>query len=133
MQNLADSLPEDGDSTSASIEVLIGNDYYWEMITGERVEINKGLYFVKSLLGWIITGRTNKMWEQSSESALLSLTARETPDVIHKSPLTCNESEKVNVEDLWKLETSGTSNDCDTNDENIVLYSGFARRWWTVN
>ena len=32
MQNLADSLPEDGDSTSASIEVLIGNDYYWEMI-----------------------------------------------------------------------------------------------------
>ncbi len=117
MQNLADSLPEEGDSTSASIEVLIGNDYYWEMITGERIEISKGLYFVKSSLGWIVTGRTNEIIEKSNESCMLLLTAKKISDVFYNSSLTCNESEKVNVEDFWKLETLGINDDCDKNDD----------------
>ena len=53
---LADTLPKQ--TETSTIGLLIGSDYYNELISPERVEIQKGLYAIKSKFGWIISGKT---------------------------------------------------------------------------
>ena len=53
---LADTLPQQ--TESSTIGVLIGSDYYHEVMSSERVEVQEGLYLIKSKFGWIISGKT---------------------------------------------------------------------------
>ncbi|CAG2219807.1 unnamed protein product [Mytilus edulis] len=68
---LADELPFQNESSS--IELLIGNDYYLDLILSNKVEIQPGLYLLASKLGWIVTGRTRETYEEKSETGLLIL------------------------------------------------------------
>ena len=52
MTKLADNLPTK-DETS-SIELLIGNDYYLDLVLMQRIQIQPALY---SLFGWLLTER----------------------------------------------------------------------------
>ncbi|CAC5423016.1 unnamed protein product [Mytilus coruscus] len=53
---LADTLPS-GSQTS-TIEILVGNDYYLDIILPQKIEIQQGLYLLGSKVGWILTGRS---------------------------------------------------------------------------
>ncbi|GFQ78974.1 transposable element Tcb2 transposase [Trichonephila clavata] len=50
---LADSCR--GDETS-SIDVLLGSDLFWECILPERISIEKGLFAINSVFGWVVVG-----------------------------------------------------------------------------
>ena len=50
---------------SSEIGILIGNDHYGEIVMSGKVEIDKGLYLIKSKLGSILSGRTNTKHEQN--------------------------------------------------------------------
>ncbi|GFR33148.1 uncharacterized protein TNCT_81911 [Trichonephila clavata] len=50
---LADSCR--GDETS-SIDVLLGSDLFWECILPERISIEKGLFAINSVFGWVVAG-----------------------------------------------------------------------------
>lgn len=39
------------------IELLIGNDYYYDLISTEKITVMPGLYLINSKLGWIVSGR----------------------------------------------------------------------------
>ena len=39
------------------IDVLIGCDVYWELVTGEVVNHHKGLVAMNSVFGWLVSGR----------------------------------------------------------------------------
>lgn len=122
MSNLADTLPVENEQSS--IEILIGNDYYWDIITGEKIEISPGLYFVNSKFGWIITGRIANMGSEKQEideSAMLLLTAKEIPELYCKSKLTCKDSENLEMEHFWKLETIGIHDPIEENDDDRAL------------
>ena len=43
---------------SSSVDILIGNDYYLDIIMSQRIEVQPGLYLLSSKLGWILTGRS---------------------------------------------------------------------------
>ena len=43
------------------VHLLIGNDYYSELIIGKREVLKDGLFLLSSRLGWIISGRTNQL------------------------------------------------------------------------
>lgn len=103
---LADSLPLK-DETS-SIDLLIGNDYYLDIIILQRIEIQPGLNLLGSRLGWILTGRTSDT-SSDNKATLFVLTygsdiERETSiytevdEVVPKKPA---------IEEFWKLETIG--------------------------
>ena len=54
----ADCLPQDeppnsGDST---VDVLIGSDYYWDIIGGDIIQGTDGLVAMCSKFGWLISG-----------------------------------------------------------------------------
>ncbi|CAG2200043.1 unnamed protein product [Mytilus edulis] len=53
---LADTLPSC--LKSSTIEILIGNDYYLDIILPQKIEIQQGLYLLVSKLGWILTVRS---------------------------------------------------------------------------
>ena len=55
---LADSIPSEREIST--IELLIGSDYYLELITAEKIKLEPGLYVLGSKLGWILSGRFRK-------------------------------------------------------------------------
>ena len=53
---LADTLPQQ--TESSTIGILIGSDYYHEVMSSKKVEVQEGLYLIKSKFGCIIPGKT---------------------------------------------------------------------------
>ena len=49
--HLADTLNQQ--VQTSTLGLLIGNDYYHELIIGVRIQVQGGLYLIKSKLGWI--------------------------------------------------------------------------------
>ena len=56
---------------SSSVDVLIGNDYYLDIIMSQRIEVQPGLYLLSSKLGWILTGRSSDHEPSPTESNML--------------------------------------------------------------
>ena len=48
---------------TSSVELLIGNDYYLDIILPQKVEVQSELYMLGSKLGWILSGRTSEIVE----------------------------------------------------------------------
>ena len=44
-------------ATELQIDVLIGSDYYWQLVTGRVVKGPKGPTAVETKLGWVLSGR----------------------------------------------------------------------------
>ena len=42
-----------------NLDILLGNDYYDDVMMSEKIEVDKGLYLVKSSFGWMFSGRTH--------------------------------------------------------------------------
>ena len=55
---LADTLPCERESST--IELLIGSDYYLDLILPQMVEVQPGLYLLASKVGWLLSGRTSQ-------------------------------------------------------------------------
>ena len=50
---LADYDPSD---SGGRVDVLIGSDHYWEVVSGDVVREKSGLVAVKSMFGWLLSG-----------------------------------------------------------------------------
>ena len=118
---LADDLPKE--TETSSVELLIGNDYYLDIILPQKIEVQTGLYMLGSKLGWILSGRTSENVSNIPETGMLILTygneiQRESSMLTQadKSPPL-----KPNMEDFWNMESIGI-NDCPVElDDNITL------------
>ena len=51
------------DNESNSIDILIGADHYWDIVTGDVVKGESGPTAVSSKLGWLLSGRVQKSAE----------------------------------------------------------------------
>ena len=69
---LADTLPSELESST--IDLLIDNDYYLDLIIPQKVEIQPGLYMLGSKLGWMLAERTPKPDQKKEEHSLLVVT-----------------------------------------------------------
>ena len=59
---------------SSSIGILIGNDYYNDIMLTERLKIQEGLYIIKSKFGWMINGLTKLKQGKKSKNVMLIMT-----------------------------------------------------------
>lgn len=64
--DMADTIPTE--SESSSVELLIGNVYYLDIILSQKNEVQRGFYLLASQLGWILTGRTNESESDVNET-----------------------------------------------------------------
>ncbi|KAH3889530.1 hypothetical protein DPMN_013588 [Dreissena polymorpha] len=56
--DLADNIPTERETTH--VNLLVGNEYFLEIIHGKKIEVCTGLYLLASKLGCILSGRTNE-------------------------------------------------------------------------
>ncbi|GFR24052.1 hypothetical protein TNCT_145661 [Trichonephila clavata] len=59
---LADSCRDD---ETSSIDVLLGSDLFWECILPEKVSIEKGLFAINSVFGWVAGANLLRHGEQN--------------------------------------------------------------------
>ena len=119
--SLADDIPTERETSS--VEILIGNDYYLDIILPQKVEVQSGLYMLGSKLGWILSARTSEKVENSTESSMLIMTYGKGID--NKTTfLTCLDKSlpmKPNLEDFWKLESIGINDSPIESDNDVAL------------
>ena len=70
--SLADDFPNVRETYS--VDLLIGNDFYLDIILLQKIEIQTGLYMLGSKLGWILAVRTAGTVENTTELSMLILT-----------------------------------------------------------
>ena len=66
--DMADSILSETDSST--VELLIGNDYYLDVILSQKIEVQPGLYLLASKLDWILTGRTSEAQSEASQTMM---------------------------------------------------------------
>lgn len=119
--SLADDFPHVRETSS--VELLIGNDYYLDIILPQKIEVQQGLYMLGSKLGWILSGRTSEAADNAEEPSMLILTYgtdvnRETTLVTHMDE---SLSLKPNLEDFWRLESIGIQESPTENDDKVAI------------
>ena len=118
---LADTLPTELETSA--IDLLIGKDYYLDLILPQRVEIQPGLYMLGPKLGWILAGRTFDSVQKTEEQSFLVITygtevGRKTNDFTRVDEALPT---KPNLEDFWRLETIGIHDTPqDTKEEKVL-------------
>lgn len=102
---LADTIPTENESTS--IELLVGNDYYLDLILSQRIEVQPGLYLLASKLGWIVTGRTQEVEIRSTETSMLILSNTSVMSISENTSIDSLIYSKPDLTDFWNLESIG--------------------------
>ena len=52
-------LADSGSLRQGAIDILIGSDYYWQVVTGETVNGDSGPVAMSSIFGWLSSGPVN--------------------------------------------------------------------------
>ena len=117
---LADTLPVKFENST--VDILIGNDYYLDLILPERIEIQKGFYLLASKLGWILTGRTQRQYCKDEEQVMMITNGNLslTEYCLHSRVDECL-SVKPSIDDFWNLETIGIQDSPYTSDDGKAL------------
>ena len=76
----ADTLPETMESSTLGL--LIGNDYYNDVMSSEKVKIEEGLYIIKSKFGWVISGRTTNQRNERQQENIMFIMTHSSSDIL---------------------------------------------------
>jgi hypothetical protein len=91
-------------NTPVDVDVMIGNDYYDDLIGPGRIEIADGFRLVESDFGWILSGRLHD--EKSNEDHPADL-----GNLILDTGCPPEENNRLCLDDLFKLDTIGIRDD----------------------
>ena len=126
---LADTFPSELEVST--VELLIGNDYYSELILPERKKLSPGLYLLASHLGWILSGRLPTEERKMSEVSMFLMGGHSCQQYQQSFvPENSDVVMKPNFDEFWKLETIGIKdpiNDCD-DDQDIQNFHDTVRK-----
>eukprot|EP00731_Ephydatia_muelleri_P024186 Em0016g457a len=82
------------------IDMLIGSDFYWHIVTGELIRGEKGPVAIKSTLGWILSGPVQSV---SHECAVNLITTH----VLKADDGVTNKMLDDTMRSFWELESMG--------------------------
>ena len=105
---LADLLPRQMESST--IEMLIGNDYYFELLQPRKIDLEEGLFLFYSKLGWILSGQVHNATGETYEPSLLVGTLGSVPMEIKVNTHMLTNIDpflvpQPNLERFWNLES----------------------------
>ena len=113
---LADPPPCTTEHTT--IELLIGNDHYADILLPERIEVQPGLYLLNSHLGWIVSGRLPQLASPATPTpSLLIATAPHRPVATDGDPLVLD---KPQLDHFWDLESIGIHDSPHRSDDDTA-------------
>lgn len=99
-------LADDG-SRGDSVDILLGNDYYYSFMSNQKVEVSENLYLVNSDFGWLWSGRC--IFPRNDKEQLMSVltyfqSSHDFDNHFHKPDLPLRND---NLKRLWDLESIG--------------------------
>ena len=123
----------EGRESDSSIDILLGADYYFDILTGEMVRGESGPVAINSDFGWVVTGTTNET-ESCSRTSAVNLLIEE-PNYCNSTPTEFaargDDSELSNsLRRFWEIESMGITEKAETKEEflkNIRYVEGESR------
>ena len=104
---------------SLQVDMLIGSDYYWEIVTGSTCKIDGGPTAVHTKLGWVLSGPT-------SARGLVNCSVNLTTTHVHVLRVDAQPQEPKTLDEqlrsFWELESLGIQ------PEEKTLYDEFTTR-----
>ncbi|XP_046856149.1 uncharacterized protein LOC124449255 [Xenia sp. Carnegie-2017] len=100
---LADFDSSDNNGSCDSIDILIGADHYWDVVTGDVVQGENGPTAMSSKLGWLLSGWSS---QKSDEHTLNSLIL--AADCLDNSTVVTDRDElTISLKRFWETENVG--------------------------
>ncbi|UYV60243.1 hypothetical protein LAZ67_1000533, partial [Cordylochernes scorpioides] len=103
-----------GDNNKTEIDILIGGDYYGQLLTGKIEQLAGGLTAIQTVLGWTLIGNTSS--ERPETSAQMVITLLTT---------------QQRVASLWELETIGIRDPTEVisvKEKNVLMQEKFREK-----
>ena len=108
---LADQIPNTLESLD--VDILIGSDFFWNIVGGDKIVLPSGMFMLPSKFGYIVTGKSpNNQNVQGKHAHALFVTTEVNP-VVSELCLQCcvssptasvSTGNKPQLENLWSLE-----------------------------
>ena len=92
-----------------TIDILVGSDYFWNIIDGDRITLPSGLLLLSSKLGYVLTGR----YPDPAEG--------EVNNVSSCMVTIMSQNDSPCLSDLWNLETIGICDPIHVKDDDRAL------------
>ena len=118
---------EPGEFTA--IDLLIGLDFYWEMVSGEVIRLPHGPVLQESVFGYLLSGRLSQASARPAPGASVSpsILFSSSLSTLRPSPLS-DSSCMLNLNDVpdsmmtqfWDLETIGIRDEPDRSGDNVM-------------
>ena len=102
---LADHFPTSNANRVASVDILLGSDYFWSIVQGRQQQLPSGLFLISSSLGILISGRHHS--ERPSQD-------------VPAMPCQTDQLDD-NVATMWKLDTIGITDNPTFSDDDMAL------------
>ncbi len=109
----------------AEIDVLIGLDYFHDIIDPQRLQVGEGLYLQGSKFGWMLSGCIQSENPNNEEHVMLIISEERRNvgnelAVLHHKEYE-RDPDKVNLENLFSLDSVGIMDSPYTSDDDVVL------------
>ena len=106
---MADPIPNTVETTA--IDLLVGSDYFWDVVGGDKIMLPSGIFMLPSKFGYIITGRYpgNDLDNQNKNASTLLVSTNRNEVVSSSFYCSVNVSliKNPDLERFWSLETIG--------------------------
>lgn len=121
---LADDSFQDRDSSRRKVQILLGADVYWDIVSGHVTRLPNSIVGMNSLFGWILSGSSNlenktQISERLECTKMLNL-------IVESS---CEENSDLILQNFWKLDAIGIDNEKKdlSNYENEIILQDFKK------
>ena len=97
-------LADSGDIGSRlEIDILIGSDHYWKLVTGQVVKQDGGPTAIKTHLGWVLSGPAEGLQQET----VINLISTHSSHMLRVDSITEPESLDAGLKRFWELESLG--------------------------
>ena len=98
-------LADVADSThNLEIDVLIGSDEYWKLVTGRVIKGSCGPTAIETLLGWVLSGPVNGTTDGET---VVSIVATPSSHILRVDAATEDDKLEAGLQRFWDLESLG--------------------------
>ncbi len=103
----ADENLDNEDGSAKNIDILIGSDYYFDIVTGEIQQGDDGPVAVNSEFGWIVSGRAYSKSATNEETMTYLIVEKTDVVSLHPWDKDGDESSTSAVKRFWDTESLG--------------------------
>ena len=106
---MADPIPNTVETTA--IDLLVGSDYFWDVVGGDKIMLPSGIFMLPSKFGYIITGRYPGNYLDNQDKNASTLLVSTNRNEVVSSSFYCSVNVSLiknpDLERFWSLETIG--------------------------